>query len=296
MPKAPFRVHHVEVPTLAVAATIYGGWLALTWWYALIPLPLLALLGGVLIAWHGSLQHETIHGHPTGNKLVNAAIGYPPLTLWLPYAVYRRTHCAHHATHRITDPYLDPESHYHVAARGWRYRLARLESPLAARLLIGPVIRIGQFLADELRRARTAPREWAGDWLPHLAALAPVLWWLDHVGLPLGTYLLAFVYPGAVLSLLRSFAEHRADSAADRRAAIVRRAGPFGLLFLNNNLHAVHHARPDIAWYDLPAHFRTHRAEFAQAPRYASYGEIARRFLWRRHDAVVHPDYRDTAA
>lgn len=290
IPSLP-RKHGIAFPTLAVTAAIYGGWLALTWWHAAIPLPLLAVLGGILIAWHGSLQHETIHGHPTGRPFIDGAIGFAPLSLWLPYAVYRSSHRDHHATHRITDPHLDPESHYHAVPAGWRYRLARIEASLAARLLLGPPIRIALFLLDEARRAWTTPRAWALDWLPHLAALVPILWWLDHVGLSLGTYLLAFVYPGASLSLLRSFAEHRADSAADKRAAIVGRGGILGLLFLNNNLHAVHHARPDLPWYRLPAYYRANQAQFAQAPFYESYGSILYRFLWRAQDDVLHPDY-----
>ena len=281
----------MELPTLAVAVAIYAGWLALTWWHAAIPVPLLAALGGIVIAWHGSLQHETIHGHPTGSNALNAAIGFAPLSLWLPYSIYRRSHRDHHATPRITDPQLDPESQYHAAPSGWRYRLARIEAALAARLLLGPPIRIGLFLVDEVRRAFATPREWARDWLPHLAALVPLFWWLDHVGLSVSTYLIAFVYPGAALSLLRSFAEHRADSAADKRAAIVRRGGLLGLLFLNNNLHAVHHARPDLSWYRLPAYFRVHHAHFAQAPHYESYGAILRMFLWRAQDDVLHPDF-----
>lgn len=282
----------VEIPTLIVAAAIHGGWLMLTGWHDFLPLPVLALFGGLLIAWHSSLQHETIHGHPTGHRMIDAAIGSVPLSLWLPYSVYRSSHIAHHATRQTTDPHADPESHYCAEASGWRYHLARFEAPLGGRLLLGPPIRLGLFLISEARRAWTTPAAWARDWLPHLAMVAPVLWWLDHVDLPLGTYLLTFVYPGAALSLLRSFAEHRADADPARRAAIVERPGIFGLLFLNNNLHAVHHARPELAWYRLPGHFRSNRAAFALAPRYGSYGKIVREHAWQAQDHVVHPDYR----
>ena len=33
---------------------------------------------------------------------------------------------------------------------------------------------------------------------------------------------------------------------------IIERGGPFALLFLNNNLHAVHHDRPSVPWYRIP--------------------------------------------
>ncbi|MET0250648.1 MAG: fatty acid desaturase [Novosphingobium sp.] len=284
-----------EPLTLLVAFVIYGGWLALTYWHDALPLPVLAVLGGLIVAWHGSLQHETIHGHPTGNQAIDGAIGFVPLALWLPYPIYRASHLAHHATGEATDPEADPESHYRAEARGWGYRLARIEAPLWARLTLGPPIRIGRFLVAELRRARSEPGAWLRDWLPHLAALVPVLWWLSHVELSLGTYLVAFVYPGTALTLLRSFAEHHADADPRRRAAIVTRGGVFGLLFLNNNLHAVHHARPDLAWYRLPAFFEANRAAFAAAPTYASYGEVVRRYAWRPQDGVVHPRYRRSA-
>ena len=289
---SPSRATRIELPTLAVAAVIHAGWLVVTWWHAALPLPLVALLGGLLVAWHGSLQHETIHGHPTGRRAIDGLIGSIPLSLWLPYAVYRRTHIAHHATRRTTDPHADPESHYRAEAGGWRHRIALLEAPLAARLVFGPLIRISLFLIDELRRAWAEPALFLRDWLPHLLGVAAVLWWLHYVDLPVPVYLAAFVYPGMMLSLLRSFAEHRADGDPSRRAAIVRRPGLFGLLFLHNNLHAVHHARPDLSWYRLPAYFRANRLSFAQAPTYGSYLEILRTYAWRAQDDVVHPDYR----
>jgi fatty acid desaturase len=103
------------------------------------------------------------------------------------------------------------------------------------------------------------------------------------------------VYPGLSLTLLRSFAEHRADLPGPSRAATVERAGPLGLLYLNNHLHTAHHDRPDLAWYRLPAHQRHHHARLsAQAGRgYRSYGEIVRRFALAPHDALIHPGRQD---
>ncbi|MFV3597992.1 hypothetical protein ACNJGJ_21065, partial [Mycobacterium tuberculosis] len=63
----------IEWPTMAIVTLIYGGWLALTWWHAALPAPVILIAGGWLVAWHGSLQHETIHGHPTRWRVVNAA-------------------------------------------------------------------------------------------------------------------------------------------------------------------------------------------------------------------------------
>lgn len=284
----------IEWPTCLLAALIHGAWLALTGFHADIPTPILFLAGGIVIAWHGSLQHEVIHGHPTRLRWINDLLGSAPLSLWLPYAVYRRTHVAHHATPYTTDPFDDPESHYRERAGGVRTTLARWESTLIGRLLLGPPIRIGSFVVSEISRVRHDSVAVAREWAPHLACVALLLWWLGHVALDLGRYLLCFVYPGMVLSLLRSFAEHRAQNDARGRSAIVERAGPFGLLFLNNNLHAVHHARPDLPWYAIPTYHMAHADRFASAPHYRGYGEIALRFAFRPQDDVVHPAYRDS--
>jgi len=281
----------LETPTLLIAIAIYGAWLVLTAFHSFLPLPCLAMAGGIVIAWHGSLQHETIHGHPTRSRWMNAAIGSLPLSLWLPYAVYRRTHIAHHETANITDSLDDPESQYLRRTGGIRFWLASVERTLAGRLILGPPIRIGHFLALELRNAAHNPTASAREWLPHILLVMLLLGWLRRVDLPVGTYILTFVYPGTALSLLRSFAEHRAHPDRQSRAAIVTRPGLFGLLFLNNNLHAVHHARPDLPWYALPKFHGRHREAFAAAPHYESYGAIASRHWLRPHDVVIHPDH-----
>ena len=65
-----------------------------------------------------SLQHELIHGHPTRSRRINTALGFPPLSLWLPFACYRTSHLAHHAGDGLTDPRRDPESFY-VTGEEW---------------------------------------------------------------------------------------------------------------------------------------------------------------------------------
>lgn len=285
----------IEWPTLAVAVAVHGGWLAATAWHAALPGWALALAGGWLIAWHGSLQHETIHGHPTGRCRIDRLIGSVPLSLWLPYAVYRRSHVAHHATPAITDPYDDPESRYLSGRAGGVARAAaRVEATLIGRLLIGPLLAVLRFWASELVRAGREPAAWARDWGPHLLGVALLLWWLDRVGMGIGRYLLCFVYPGTALTLLRSFAEHRADHEPGRRMALVERAGPLALLYLNNNLHAAHHHAPGLAWYRLPAFYRQNRARLVADNGglvYRGYGAVARRFLLHPHDRAIHPDH-----
>lgn len=285
----------LERPTLLLAGVIYAGWLALTWWHASIPLWALVVAGGWLVAWHGSLQHETIHGHPTSHAWVNGLIGGVPLSLWLPYAIYRRTHLAHHRTAAITDPLDDPESRYLTGREGrGPLLLGRLEATLLGRLVFGPPLVIARFLWSEARRSVRSPGAAARDWLPHLAAMLGVLLWLNLCGFGIGAYLLCCVYPGTALTLLRSFAEHRADSDPRRCVAIVEDRGPLALLYLNNNLHAAHHRAPTVAWYALPAFYRRNRTALLAANGglvYRGYADVARRFLLRAHDRLVHPDH-----
>lgn len=281
----------IEWPTLFVAIAIHGGWLAATWWHAAIPPPVLIAIGAWLIAWHGSLQHETIHGHPSRSRRFNTIVGSAPLSLWLPYAIYRRSHIAHHLSPSITDPGLDPESRYVAAGSRAAAIAAQVQATLVGRLLLGPPLAVVALLADEARRLRRDPRAVARDWLPHAAAVALIVGWLACTGFGLGRYLLLFVYPGMALTLLRSFAEHRADLDVPGRAATVERGGVLGILYLNNNLHAAHHDRPDLAWYRLPAHHRQHRMRLTGGgiPSYRGYREIVGRFALRRHHVLIHP-------
>ena len=129
-------------------------------------------------------------------------------------------------------------------------------------------------------------------WIGHVVAAILVLTWLHACRMGFAEYLLAFVYPGTALTLLRSFAEHRADPNHERRAATVEQAPLLGLLYLHNNLHVVHHARPDLAWWRLPRVYARHRTAILEANGglvYAGYADVARRFLSRPHDLQIHP-------
>jgi len=286
----------IEWPTWGVILSVYGGWLAATWAHSLVPGPLLALLGGLVVAWHGSLQHEAVHGHPTGRRRLDALIAGAPLGLWLPFPLYRLSHLAHHRTARLTDPLDDPESFY-VTAEGWaamhplRRALHRALSTLVGRIVLGPAWIIARFLRSELRAL--ARGEHVGVWAVHAAVCTLVLTWVVFVcGMSLATYLACFVYPGLSLTLLRSFAEHRPAPAADRRSAIVEAGSLLSLLFLNNNLHFVHHAAPSLPWYRLPERYRAHRTAVLDRNGgylFAGYWNIARAYALRSKGSPVHP-------
>src|SRR3546814_3303224 len=104
----------------------------------------------------------------------------------------------------------------------------------------------------------------------------------SDLGLPLWQSLLLFVYPGIALSLLRSFLEHRARPEVGERSVIVE-AGPVtALLFLNNNLHLVHHDKPGLPWYRIPGFYRQRRALFLASNGgyyFKGYREVFRRYL-----------------
>lgn len=285
------RWQRAGAPTWAIAALAYGGWMALTAGYQALPWWAVLLLAASVMALYGSLQHETIHGHPTRWRGVNEALGWAPLWLWLPYPIYRDEHRRHHDDAILTDPLVDPESKYAAPAdwlRFGRLRRAalRFNTTLLGRLTIGPALIMADFLRREMRAAIAGEARRRRVWALHALALAPVLAWLWVCAIPLWAYALLFVYPGLSLTLLRSFAEHIASPSPKSRTVTVE-AGPFfSLLFLNNNLHALHHARPELPWYVLP---RLARRLPRPALRYAGYGEIARRFLLRPIHAPVHP-------
>jgi fatty acid desaturase len=288
----------LALPTWGVVAATYVGFLLLTWNFMALPLWLAAAALTLVLAWQGSLQHETIHGQPTRWRGINTALGWAPLALWLPYAVYRDTHLRHHATGRrnLTDPRHDPESHYVllgtlVGSGPIRRVVLQLNCTLGGRLLLGPAIVVLRLWAAELHRL--SDRRRLGIWVRHLAVVGFMLSWIVGVcKIPPLVYVAAVVYPSISLSLLRSFAEHHAASEPHHRTAVVN-AHPFwALLFLNNQLHFVHHARPDLAWYQLPRAWRELAASVDIAPGLlflGGYAEVVRRYLFRPFITVEHP-------
>lgn len=289
-----------EWPTLALAGLIYGGWLALTWFWTDLPWYLAVPPGAWLLAWQGSLQHEIIHGHPTPHAALNRAIATPPLALWLPFEVYRRAHLQHHVEPWLTDPVEDPESAY-LTWQVWNRTgavgraLRRLNLTLFGRLTLGPFLNLWAVYGNEVARLRRGDRSRIGIWLRHALAVAAVLTWVVAVcGVPLWAYALGCVIPSIALTRLRAFAEHRFADAPEHRTAIVESSRVFGLLFLNNNLHVVHHRWPNIPWYRLPGLYAAQRDRFIERNGglvYHGYREVARRFLFRPHDTPVHPQH-----
>ncbi len=295
----------LEWPTIGLAIVVYGLWLLVTFFYRALPWGALVAVGAWTIAWQLNLQHETIHGHPTKNRHINDAIGCWPLSLWLPFSIYRSTHLAHHRDERLTDPLEDPESYYWTGDRwGGLGPFARavcyVQSTLLGRIILGPAIAIAGAVRQAIGDAWRGEKGSRATLCRHLAQCAPVLIWVIAVcGMPFWLYVACFVYPGASLALVRSFAEHRAAPEAERRTAIVENARILGPLFLFNNLHVAHHLRRGLPWYQIPKFYRLNRAALIERNGglvYNGYFDVARRYLLRPHDRPVHPDWSGRAA
>lgn len=291
----------VEWPTVGAIGACTVLWLALTFAIphlgAWAQVPAIGLLA-VLTTFHSSLQHEVLHGHPTRSARLNEALVWLPFGLFVPYRRFRALHLRHHCDDRLTDPYDDPESFY-LAGRDW-YRLSLpvkvllvVNNTLAGRLTIGPALGLAAFVQTEAMRVWRGEPRVAAAWLRHLAGLSVVALWLVAIcGWSLAAYAAFVAYPAMGLLMLRTYAEHQARENTAERTAIVEHGGPFSLLFLNNNLHFVHHRHPQVAWYDLPALYRAERERYlAENGSYVfrSYGEVARRFLFRVKEPVAHP-------
>ncbi|HET9390998.1 MAG TPA: fatty acid desaturase [Steroidobacteraceae bacterium] len=287
-----------EIPTLLLLASVYGGWLAITFFFFRIPLALSIPLTVLMITLHSSLQHEMTHGHPTRWRKLNRLLAMPPLALWMPFDRYLHTHHAHHIDARLTDPVDDPETYYWAPEHWARLSpvtrgILRIEQTLAGRITVGAFWRIWLFWCGELRAFVRGVPGVRRSWLEHLALCIPIVLWVKLVcGIPVWLYFVAMVVPANAIQLIRSFAEHRAHPDVPARIAIVERSWILGPLFLFNNLHSLHHESPGIPWYQCPARYRAARERLIARNGglvYSTYFEVARRFLFRAHDVLPHP-------
>ena len=127
---------------------------------------------------------------------------------------------------------------------------------MVGRFVIGPPLGTAGFLLAEAKLIAAGDRAVRKAWLLHAAGLADRAaarrFRLRHPALAL---FLVPVWLGQSLISVRTFAEHQWSERPDGRTIIVERS-PLAFLFLNNNLHLVHHKSPTVAWYRLPKLFR----------------------------------------
>lgn len=287
-----------EWPTWLLIVAIYGAWLALILLSPSLGLwvstPLLVVVG----AWHLSLQHELIHGHPTRSTRLNHGLGMAPLALWYPIGVYRTSHLLHHRDELLTLPGVDPESNY-VSQRDWdrmgpfRRFVWTARKTAWGRFLLGPGHAIAQTWPAALAQIARGQGHALRDWLPHWLLVAALLWFVDRVSaFSAWQYALLVAYPALSLAMVRSHYEHRAALQPERRIVINEAGGFMRLLFLNNNYHLVHHDLPKLPWYLIPRVYRAHRAAYldrCDGFLQPGYTAQALRYALTPTDAAVHP-------
>lgn len=290
------RPTETEWPTLLLLMATYAVWAAGTWLWPLSGV-LSVIVTGVAIAQFCSLQHEALHGHPFRNPHLNHALVFPALALVVPYERFRDSHLQHHHDPALTDPYDDPESNYQDPAvwertgRPLRF-LLRLNNTLLGRMVLGPAIGTWAFIRGDIALHRAGDRRILRAWVLNGLGVLLVLGWLAaFTEMPVWAYVLA-AYLGYSLLKIRTFLEHRAHEAFRARTVIIEDRGPLALLFLNNNLHVVHHMHPAVPWYRLPALYAARREHYLrrnEAYVFASYAEIFRRYFLKAKDPVPHP-------
>lgn len=297
------RNSKVEWPTVALIAACYAMWAAtgLMVWQELPALALIIL--GFVLALQSSLIHEAVHGHPTRKAWVNEILMGLPVGLVYPFRRFKALHLRHHADERLTDPFEDPETYYlalwqHEELPGPMKWLLRINNTLAGRFVLGPVLGTAGFLISEARLIAEGDRAVREAWLIHGAGLAIVIPLVTVVfGIPLWLYIIVPVWLGQSLIAVRTFAEHQWSELPDGRTIIVERS-PLSILFLNNNLHLVHHKMPTVAWYRLPRLFREGREEWVRMNRgyvFPNYLALLRAFAFKAKEPVVHPVLRREA-
>jgi fatty acid desaturase len=285
----------VEWLTLGLIVGCYAVWLGAGMLYASVPL-LAIIVIPVMAAFQSSLQHEALHGHPTRNASINEALVFLPIALFYPFRRYKNLHLRHHADERLTDPYDDPESYYRALTDweklpGWMKKVLRLNNSLLGRVLIGPAIGVTGFMLTDMRLLAQGGKAHRIAWMLHVAGLIPVLSMVHYLfGMPLWLYGL-LAYASLSILAIRSFCEHQWSEHPDGRTVIIEKS-ILGLLFLNNNLHLVHHKRPTAAWYHLPRLYREQPEDWQRMNDgyvFRNYLDVLKAFAIRSKEPVVHP-------
>lgn len=287
-----------DLPTLFLGLGIYAAFFILTWNFNALPWWVVLLIGAPLICLHGSLQHEAVHGYPFRSTALNRLFAGWSLWLWMPYDIYVRSHLKHHIDEDLTDPTIDPESNYLTeaqwAAMSLPHRLIRQAMrTVAGRLLIGPAYYTVHLAADLVRHVVTGDWVKLRPWAWHIATTALILYWVCGIcDISPWAYIALIAYPGTSMALLRSYAEHRARPDEKQRTIILE-AGPFwSVMFLWNNLHALHHHEPGLAWWKRPGRYRDLKSELLAGNGHyfvRGYSALFRDYLVVPKEPLIHP-------
>jgi fatty acid desaturase len=294
-PSSALLRERAEWRTLLVVFAVYGltvltvvRYEVLTPWLAI---PMLAVLG----AWHLSMQHEVLHGHPFKNQFINDAIGGIPVTLWIPYLAFKKDHHEHHLSD-LTNPALDNESYY-VSQEQWdkagRIRRAAWTAnrTILFRMFVWTIVSTITYVLSVLKRA---VRNEKSDRLAvalHIIGVAFVVYLVSLSSMPLWQFALGTLYGGRILNAIRPFPEHKYQSGVETRTAMIMAGRFMSLLMLNNNLHVAHHDEPGVPWYRYDKLMQrvnaVERARAAGVLYEGGYAEVFRRFSFTPVDSPV---------
>ena len=289
-------VKAIEWPTVFLWLACWGLWLIGVFVLPMVSMLLAGVVLTLVLVLQSSLSHEALHGHPFASRRVNDGLAMVSLGLLVPYIRFRDTHLAHHIDERLTDPYDDPETNFYDPAAWarmapWQQRIMQLNNTLLGRMLIGPLMSQVMFMRGDWREMRQGNRAIIWAWGIHLLSSALVITVVVTSPMPIWIYLMCCYFAMSVLKI-RTFLEHRAHQYSTARTVIIDDKGPLAFLFLNNNLHAVHHLHPQVAWYNLPRLYRDNADSydgFNEDYNYRSYAQVIARYFVKAKDPVPHP-------
>jgi len=294
-PSSALLRERAEWRTLLVVFAVYGltvltvvRYEVLTPWLAI---PMLAVLG----AWHLSMQHEVLHGHPFKNQFINDAIGGIPVTLWIPYLAFKKDHHEHHLSD-LTNPALDNESYY-VSQEQWdragRIRRAAWTAnrTILFRMFVWTIVSTITYVLSVLKRAMRNEKSDRLAVALHVIGVAFVVYLVSLSSMPLWQFALGTLYGGRILNAIRPFPEHKYQSGVETRTAMIMAGRFMSLLMLNNNLHVAHHDEPGVPWYRYDKLMQrvnaVERARAAGVLYEGGYAEVFRRFSFTPVDSPV---------
>jgi fatty acid desaturase len=281
------RYRWLNLALLAIMASLtIGGLVVLPVWL----LPIDARWGWLLVPialltnFFWALHHEAIHGGFHENRQRNQQAGrLMAVLLGSSFHLLRFGHLMHHQYNRnpidrpdVYDPALTPRLRARVAFLGtlvFGLYFAEIAAPLACCLPRSAIRRIIDrvYRGDDpsLAAIRVAAlRQFLDRKRLRLIRTDVVLAWMLIGGsaMAFGTYwpMLAgfLVGRGVMISVFDNVYHFGTPIDRPEFARNLWLPAPLRLLILNMNLHRLHHARPSLPWWELPAQFRAERDRY----------------------------------
>ena len=286
-----------ELPTwIAIFSVYFLWWIVLSNFYNIPFAPLFLM---VILTFHGSVQHEILHGHPTSHQGFNNLLAFPSLALWSPYLVYKNSHLKHHEDINLTIPNVDPES-YFISKDEWnslssyRQKFASFNMTLIGRLTLGP---LWYFFGLKKEFLMSFKKPFSINfliWFSHELFVVILLYFIWSIfNIHFLTYI-ACAYLSQSLTMLRSFYEHRPSSNPNHRSIIMHTSLAMRILFLNNSYHFVHHKNPNISWHQIPREYKSNLEKYKQSNGFFSekgYFTWFKKYLFKPVDKPKHPAF-----